>query len=137
MGLIDKLFPRSGSSAVVTAPSAAAQPAAPAQAPRADIDGLNRRRTQLSSELAERQWDLGGVTYEMAARDHFRLDVLVSLSAKLQQIDAELAEVERQLKLGEDAAAGNCPTCRAQHSRGAVFCWSCGQQLLEIQQPSV
>jgi predicted amidophosphoribosyltransferase len=87
--------------------------------------------------LAERQWDLGGVTYEMAARDHFRLDVLVKLSAKLQQVDAELAEVERQLKLGEDAAAGNCPSCRAQHSRGAAFCWSCGQQLLEIQQPSI
>ena len=70
----------------------------------------------------------------MAARDHFRLDVLVKLSAKLQQVDAELAEVERQLKLGEDAAAGNCPSCRAQYSRGAVFCWSCGHQLLEIQQ---
>lgn len=137
MGLIDRLFPRTGGSAAEPPQPSSAQHAGQPPAPRADLDSLDRRRTQLSRELAERQWDLGGVTYEMAARDHFRLDVLVRLAARLQQVDAELAEVERQLKLGEDAAAGNCPSCRAQHSRGAAFCWSCGQQLLEIQQPSV
>jgi hypothetical protein len=33
----------------------------------------------------------------MAIRDHFRLDVLVRRAAKLQERDAELAEVERLL----------------------------------------
>ena len=37
---------------------------------------LQQRRDGLASELAELQWDLGGIAYEMAIRDHFRLDVL-------------------------------------------------------------
>jgi hypothetical protein len=42
----------------------------------------------------------------MAIRDHFRLDVLSRQAAKLQQVDAELAEVERMLTLGQAGAAG-------------------------------
>src|SRR5581483_3744758 len=65
---------------------------------------LSERHRRLAADLAELQWDLGGLTYEMAIRDHFRLDVLVRRAARLQEVDAELAEVERLLKL-EDAGA--------------------------------
>ena len=60
-------------------------------------DELRRRRDVLAQEVTELHWDLGGLTYEMAIRDHFRLDVLVRRAAKLQERDAELTEVERLL----------------------------------------
>ncbi len=91
---------------------------------------LRRRRNALAEEVTELHWDLGGLAYEMAIRDHFRLDVLVRRAAILQERDAELAEVERLLKLEEDATAGQCPNCAAPHSRGAVFCWQCGTTLM-------
>jgi len=76
-------------------------------------------------------WDLGGLAYEMAIRDHFRLDVLVRRAAMLQERDAELAEVERLLRMEDDGVAGHCPACSAPHSRGAVFCWQCGATLMQ------
>lgn len=91
---------------------------------------LQRRRDRLARELAELQWDLGGIAYEMASRDHFRLDVLRNQAAKLQQVDAELAEIERMLMLGQAGAAGACPSCGALHAHGAVFCWQCGHDLM-------
>ena len=114
------------------------QPAAPAQptgpVPTADADGrsdLRRRRDALAAEVTELHWDLGGLAYEMAVRDHFRLDVLVRRAAVLQERDAELAEVERLLRMEESGAAGTCPACAAPHSRGALFCWQCGVTLME------
>ena len=92
---------------------------------------LRRRRDELAEQVAELHWDLGGLTYEMAIRDHFRLDLLVRHAATLQERDAELAEVERLLRLEENASAGSCPTCAAPHSRGALFCWQCGATLME------
>jgi hypothetical protein len=92
---------------------------------------LQRRRDQLADELAELQWDLGGLTYEMAVRDHFRPDVLVKVAARLQRVDAELGEVERLLRLEQSGAAGECAACGAPHSRGAVYCWQCGGALME------
>ena len=56
-------------------------------------------RARLAERLAELQWDLGGLAYEMAIRDHFRLDVLVRGRRELQRVDAELGEVERLLRL--------------------------------------
>ena len=91
---------------------------------------LQRRRDRLAKQLVDLQWDLGGVTYEMAIRDHFRLDVLTAQAAKLQQVDAELAEVERMLRLGQAAAAGACGKCGALYAQGAVFCWQCGNDLM-------
>jgi hypothetical protein len=90
---------------------------------------LLRRRDALVQEVTELHWDLGGLAYEMAIRDHFRLDVLVNRAALLQQRDAELAELERLLHLEEHGAAGACPNCGAPHSRGAVYCWQCGATL--------
>src|ERR1019366_4089632 len=65
---------------------------------------LERRREQLAAQVAELHWDLGGLAYEMAIRDHFRNDVLLRRAAQLQELDTELAEVER--KLGDARAAG-------------------------------
>jgi hypothetical protein len=94
-------------------------------------DELSQRSEQLSRRLAELQWDLGGVAYEMAIRDHFRLDVLSRQAAKLQAVDAELAEVERMLKLGAAGAAGACGNCGALYAQGSAFCWQCGKELIE------
>lgn len=91
---------------------------------------LEARRERLAAQLTELQWDLGGVAYEMAIRDHFRLDVLNRQAAKLQQVDAELAEVERMLRLEQAGAAGACGSCGALYARGAVFCWQCGKDLM-------
>jgi hypothetical protein len=92
---------------------------------------LRRRRDALARQVSELHWDLGGLAYEMAIRDHFRLDVLVRRAAVLQERDGELAEVERLLRMEEGGAAGACPQCSAPHSRGAVFCWQCGTTLME------
>lgn len=94
------------------------------------IPELERRRDRLAGQLVELQWDLGGLAYEMAIRDHFRLDVLNRQAAKLQQVDAELAEVERLLRLDQAGAAGACGNCGALYARGAVFCWQCGKDLM-------
>src|SRR3954449_7604715 len=96
---------------------------------------LHRRYEQLSARVAELQWDLGGLVYEMAARDAIRTDVLIERAAVLQQADAELSEVERILLTEQTGAAGACANCGAPHSSGAVFCWQCGQPLLSQAGP--
>jgi hypothetical protein len=93
---------------------------------------LRGRRDRLAEEVAELQWNLGGLAYEMAIRDHFRLDVLIRRAAMLQERDAELAEVERMLHMRESGFAGNCSNCGAVRSRGAVFCWQCGSQVMAL-----
>jgi len=91
---------------------------------------LRRRRDQLNARVAELQWDLGGLVYEMAIRDRVRADLIAKHAAKLQDADAELAEVERILALEQSSTAGVCSNCAAPHSSGAAFCWQCGQQIL-------
>jgi len=113
-----------------TPPDGQAHGAPPAE-PTGDSGELRRRRDALAEHVTELHWDLGGLAYEMAIRDHFRLDVLVRRAAVLQERDAELAEVERLLRMEKDGVVGNCPACSAPHSRGALFCWQCGAQLME------
>jgi hypothetical protein len=96
---------------------------------------LKRRRDQLNAKVAELQWDLGGMVYEMAVRDQIRVDVIAKRAAALQEADAELQEVERILRLEETGMAGACANCGSPHSTGASFCWQCGQPLL-AQVPS-
>ena len=43
------------------------------------------------------QADLGGAFYEMAIRDHVKMDVLTRKAAELQRLDIELGEVEEAL----------------------------------------
>ena len=92
---------------------------------------LTRRRDQLVAKVAELQWDLGGLAYEMAIRNHVKVEVLVKRAAKLQEADAELNEVERLVRMEESATAGSCSARGAPHSMGATFCWQCGQPLLQ------
>ena len=96
----------------------------------ASVVDLKRRQGQLQARVAELQWDLGGVVYEMAIRDRIRVDVLVRRAAALQNADAELGEVERILRLEQSSTAGQCGSCGAPHSVGAAYCWQCGQPLL-------
>jgi hypothetical protein len=98
---------------------------------------LLRRRYELAERVAELTWDLGGLTYEMAIRDHYRLDVLARRASELQQADAQLGEVQRLLATAEAGVHGQCRSCGAVHSRGASFCWHCGAGLLEESRPSV
>ena len=56
--------------------------------------------------------------------------MLVRRAAALQELDAELGEVERLLALHESSTAGACPACGALHGRAAVFCWQCGHALV-------
>ncbi len=92
---------------------------------------LERRRDQLIARVAELQWDLGGLTYEMAVRNQMKVELLVKRAVALQDADAELSEVERIVRTEETGTAGSCASCGAPHSSGATFCWQCGQSLLE------
>jgi hypothetical protein len=103
---------------------------APAVSPqRAALDDERRRLAEL---VAESTWDLGGLVYEMAVRDHFRVDVLTQRAAELQRLDARLSEVER-LVADHEGIGGHCRFCGAPHGRSAEFCWSCGERLLVRQ----
>ena len=92
---------------------------------------LERRRDQLTGRVAELQWDLGGLVYEMAIRNRIRVEVLIQRAAALQDADAELSEVERIVRMEQTGTAGSCGTCGAPHSSGATYCWQCGQSLLQ------
>jgi chorismate mutase len=95
-----------------------------------EIVDLERRRDQLNARVAELQFDLGGLVYEMAVRDQIRIDVIVKRATLLQDADAELSEIERILRLEQTSTAGSCPSCGAPHSTGAAYCWQCGQPIL-------
>jgi hypothetical protein len=107
------------------------------QAPAGSLAELRARRLQLAEQVAGLTWDLGGLTYEMAIRDHYRLDVLSRRAAELQQADAELGEVERLLGAAEAGVHGQCRSCGAVHSRGAAYCWHCGAGLLQEARPAM
>jgi hypothetical protein len=104
--------------------------------PAASLSDLRARRLQLAERVATLTWDLGGLTYEMAVRDHYRLDVLARRAAELQQADAELGEVERLLGAADAGVHGQCRSCGAVHSRGAAYCWHCGAPLLHEARPA-
>src|SRR5271169_6602354 len=99
--------------------------------PSGSMAELRRRRYELAQQVAALTWDLGGLTYEMAVRDHYRLDVLARKAAELQEADAQLSEVQRLLATTEMGIHGHCRACGAVHSRGAAYCWHCGAPLRE------
>jgi hypothetical protein len=105
--------------------------------PDGSLAELRRRRYELAERVAALTWDLGGLTYEMAVRDHYRLDVLARRAAELQEADAQLGEVQRLLGAAEAGIHGQCHSCGAVHSRGAAYCWHCGVPLLEEARPTV
>jgi hypothetical protein len=138
---------KAASAPTPTAFSAPGAPPAPSAAPpgtgsapgqaRSNASGqefvvdLQRRRDQLVARVAELQWDLGGLVYEMAIRNRIQVEVLVKRAVALQDADAELNEVERIVRMEETGTAGSCTSCGAPHSSGATFCWQCGKPLLE------
>jgi hypothetical protein len=101
------------------------------------IAELRRRRYELAERVAALTWDLGGLTYEMAIRDHYVLEVLARRASELQQADAQLGEVQRLLATADGGVHGHCRSCGAVHSRGASFCWHCGAPLLTEARPAV
>jgi hypothetical protein len=106
-------------------------------APAGSMAELRRRRLELAEQVATLTWDLGGLAYEMAVRDHYRLDVLARRAAELQAADAQLAEVQRLLATADAGVQGQCRSCGAVRSRGASYCWHCGAPLMQEARPAV
>ncbi len=113
------------------APTKAAD-AKPAE-PKEDMTELIAQRDRLLEKFTVMQADLGGAFYEMAIRDHVRLDVLTRKAAELQRVDAELLAVERVLEIERADAAGLCPACGGPYGHGVRFCPQCGNPLVPIE----
>jgi hypothetical protein len=90
---------------------------------------LATRRDRLEERFTLMQAELGGLFYEMAIRDHVRMDVLTRKAADLQRVDEELAEVGRELAVHRAGAAGTCAACATPFTSGSAFCSGCGQPL--------
>jgi hypothetical protein len=112
-------------------------PAGGLPTPSGSMAELRSRRLELAERVAALTWDLGGLAYEMAIRDHYRLDVLARKASELQEVDAQLGEVQRLLATAEAGVHGQCRSCGAVHSRGAAYCWHCGAPLMQEARPSV
>ncbi len=97
--------------------------------PAAESKELRAQRDRLLEKFTVMQADLGGAFYEMAIRDHVRLDVLTRKAAELQRVDAELLAVERLLELERADAAGLCPSCGSPYGPAVRFCPQCGHSL--------
>jgi hypothetical protein len=103
---------------------------APAPEPAPQNKEVVAQRDRLLEKFTVMQADLGGAFYEMAIRDHVRLDVLTRKAAELQRVDAELLAAERQLELERTDAAGHCPNCNSPFGRADRFCPQCGSSLV-------
>jgi zinc-ribbon domain len=90
---------------------------------------LIAERDRLLEKFTVMQADLGGAFYEMAIRDHVKMDVLTRKAAELQRLDIELGEVEEALELQRSDSTGVCANCGAEHQPGARFCSNCGEGL--------
>jgi hypothetical protein len=66
---------------------------------------LRAERDRLLEKFTIMQTDLGGAFYEMAIRDHVRMDVLTRKAAELQRVDAELLAAERMLGMVTEEAS--------------------------------
>jgi hypothetical protein len=111
-----------------------ASSAAPGAAEASEATGpdpeLLAQRDRLTERFALQQSELGGLFYEMAVRDHVKLDVLAGRAAALQRVDAELAQVEYLLSQKGLSVGGQCPNCGTDYVRGAAFCSQCAAPLL-------
>ncbi|MGN6275830.1 MAG: zinc-ribbon domain-containing protein [Solirubrobacterales bacterium] len=96
------------------------------------MSDLEQQRDRLLEKFTVMQADLGGAFYEMAIRDHVRLDVLTRKAAELQRVDAELLAVERMLALEQVDAAGLCASCGAPYGPADRFCPQCGSSLAPV-----
>ncbi|HKH64558.1 MAG TPA: zinc-ribbon domain-containing protein [Solirubrobacterales bacterium] len=108
------------------------QPPKVAPVPELENKELQAQRDRLLEKFTVMQADLGGAFYEMAIRDHVRLDVLTRKAAELQRVDAELLAVERLLELERSDAAGLCPSCGSPYGPAVRFCPQCGNSLAPV-----
>ena len=92
---------------------------------RSQDSALLAERDRLTERFTVMQAELGGLFYEMAIRDHLRMDVLMRRAAALQRLDAELAQVEHLLASDDVGLGGHCASCGAAYARGAAFCSQC------------
>jgi zinc-ribbon domain len=90
---------------------------------------LRAERDRLLEKFTIMQADLGGAFYEMAIRDHVKLDVLTRKAAELQRIDIELTELEEKLARRRSQVSEGCPNCGSEYAPGARFCSQCGHEL--------
>jgi hypothetical protein len=111
---------------------AAPKPAEP-EVKKEESAELRAQRDRLLEKFTVMQADLGGAFYEMAIRDHVRMDVLTRKAAELQRVDAELLAVERVLELERSDAAGLCPNCAAPYGHAVRFCAQCGHSLVPAE----
>lgn len=129
-----ELLRRPAAKATPAPPKAAAKPDPAAAAPKPEESAeLVAQRDRLLEKFTVMQADLGGAFYEMAIRDHVRLDVLTRKAAELQRVDAELLAVERVLELERADAAGLCPGCGAPYGHAVRFCAQCGHALVPTE----
>jgi hypothetical protein len=117
-----------------TKPEPPAAPVRPEPKPEEDAE-LLAQRDRLLEKFTVMQADLGGAFYEMAIRDHVRMDVLTRKAAELQRVDADLLAVERMLELRRADAAGICPNCDSPYGPADRFCPQCGQSLVTAVAP--
>ena len=120
--------PRKAAPGAAAKAEAAKEPAKPEESAE-----LLAQRDRLLEKFTVMQADLGGAFYEMAIRDHVRLDVLTRKAAELQRVDAELLAVERVLELERADAAGLCPGCGAPYGHAVRFCAQCGHALVPTE----
>jgi hypothetical protein len=129
-----ELLRRPLSQAPVAAKKATVKPAPVKEEPKPEESAeLLAQRDRLLEKFTVMQADLGGAFYEMAIRDHVRLDVLTRKAAELQRVDAELLAVERVLELERADAAGLCPGCGAPYGHAVRFCAQCGHALVPTE----
>jgi hypothetical protein len=90
---------------------------------------LQAQRERLTERFALMQSELGGLFYEMAIRDHVRMEVLIDKAAALQRVDTELGQVEHLLSPVTEPVGGKCPNCGTPYARGAAYCSQCATAL--------
>lgn len=141
--LADRIDPRARPSGNAPIPAATAPQPAPIktgpneEAPPSEAESaeLRAQRDRMLEKFTVMQADLGGAFYEMAIRDHVRMDVLTRKAAELQRVDAELLTLERMLELERSDAAGNCPSCGTPYGHAVRFCAQCGHSLVPTEVP--
>ena len=91
---------------------------------------LLAQRDRLTERFAMMQSELGGLFYEMAIRDHVRLEILMQKAAELQRLDAELGQLELLIEGGAPTIGGSCSKCGAVYAPGAAYCAQCANPLM-------
>ena len=88
-----------------------------------ELRELRAQRDRLLEKFTVMQADLGGAFYEMAIRDHVRLDVLTRKAAELQRVDARADRGRGGARArARTGAAGLCASCGAPYAhRDAVL----------------